>query len=155
MFAGVVFALIAPAASFAQSAVEIAKAKDEIWAMEKNIYTYDQRNQGGDYYYNISSDGYLGWVYGTSKPFRKAPAPPEPLKTPTKEVITPYMTGFTYVGSTAVLYYTNHRTMQRDGTPTDQYFANIHVFTREGNGWKLLASMSRLEPSGVTAGAPK
>ena len=155
IFFGVAVALSASGACFAQSAAEISKAKAEIWEIEKKIYTYDQRNRGGDYYYNISSKRYLGWVYGTAKPFHKGNAPPKTLKTPTKEVITPYITGFTLVGSTAVLYYTNHRTMQRDGAPTDQYFANIHVFVREGNNWKLLASMSRLEPSAVTTALPQ
>jgi hypothetical protein len=131
--------------AFAQSAAEIAKAKDEVWAMEKKIYTYEQRNLGGDYYYRISADGYLGWVYGTPKPFHKPKAPPTPLTTPTKEVITPEFTDFSLEGNTAILYYTNHRTMLRDGTPVDQYFDNIHVFIREGGDWKLMASMSRIE----------
>ena len=131
--------------AFAQSAEEIAKAKAEIWAKERTIYAYENRNLGGDYYYSISAENYLGWVYGTPKPFRKPKAPPTPLKTPTKEVITPEITDFTLQGSTAILYYTNHRTMLRDGTPVDQYFPNIHVFIRENNDWKLLASMSRLE----------
>lgn len=131
--------------AFAQSAEEIAKARDEIWAKEKTIYTYEQRNLGGDYYYNISAEGYLGWTYGSAKPFRKAKAPPEPRTTPTQEVITPEFTDFSLEGDTAILYYTNHRTKLRDGTPVDQYFANIHVFIRDGSDWKLLASMSRLE----------
>jgi hypothetical protein len=131
--------------AFAQSAEDIAKAKDEVWAMEKKIYTYEQRNLGGDYYYRISADGYLGWVYGTPKPFHKPNGPPTPLKTPTKEVITPELTDFSLEGNTAILYYTNHRTMLRDGTPVDQYFDNIHVFIREASGWKLMASMSRIE----------
>jgi hypothetical protein len=131
--------------AIAQSADEIAKAKDEVWAIEKTIYTYEQRNLGGDYYYNISAENYLGWTYGSSKPFRKPKVPPKPLTTPTKEVITPEFTDFSLEGNTAILYYTNHRTMLRDGTSVDQYFPNIHVFIREGNNWKLLASMSRLE----------
>ncbi len=131
--------------AFAQTAAEIAKAKDEVWAKEKTIYTYAERNLGGDFYYRISADGYLGWVYGTPKPFHKPSAPPTPLKTPTKEVITPEFTDFSLEGNTAILYYTNHRTMLRDGTPVDQYFDNIHVFIREGGDWKLLASMSRIE----------
>ncbi len=141
------FAVALPSISFAQSAEEIAKARDEVWAKEKTIYTYEQRNLGGDYYYKISAEGYLGWVYGTPKPFHKPKAPPTPLTTPTKEVITPEFTDFSLEGNTAILYYTNHRTMLRDGTPVDQYFANIHVFIREENDWKLLASMSRLEPA--------
>ena len=132
-------------AAFAQSAAKIAKAKDEVWAKELKIYTYEQRNLGGDYYYSISAEGYLGWVYGSPKPFRKAKEPPKPLKTPTKEVIKPEFTDFTLEGNTAILYYTNHRTMLRDGTPVDQYFPNIHVFIRDGSDGKLLASMSRLE----------
>jgi len=87
----------------------------------------------------------LGWTYGSAKPFRKPNGPPTPLTTPTKEVITPEFTDFSLEGNTAILYYTNHRTMLRDGTPVDQYFANIHVFIRDGSDWKLLASMSRLE----------
>jgi hypothetical protein len=131
--------------AFAQSAEDIAKAKDEIWAKEKTIYTYAERNLGGDYYFKNSAEGYLAWTYGSPKPFRKPNAPPTPLTTPTQEVITPEFTDFSLEGNTAILYYTNHRIRLRDGTAVDQYFANIHVFIREGSDWKLLASMSRLE----------
>ncbi len=146
LFAAIAFALAAPSLCFAQSAADIAKARDEVWTMEKKIYTYEQRNLGGSYYYDISAEGYLGWVYGTPKPFRKAKSPPALLATPTKEVITPEFTDFSLEDNTAILYYTTHRTMLRDGTPVDQHFPNIHVFIRKGNSWKLLASMSRLEP---------
>jgi len=138
-------AAMIPTANLAQTAEEIATARDEIWAKELKIYTYEERNLGGDFYFNTSAKGYLAWTYGSPKPFRKPSEPPKPLTTPTEEVITPEFTDFSLQGDTAILYYTNHRTRLRDGTPVDQYFANIHVFVREGADWKLLASMSRLE----------
>ncbi|MSO73163.1 MAG: nuclear transport factor 2 family protein [Rhodospirillaceae bacterium] len=134
--------------SFAQTADEVAKAKDEIWAKEKAIYA--QRQTGGDYYFNNSAQGYLAWVYGAPKPFRRENLRPKgpPRAVPTKEAIANEFSDFSLQGDTAIIYYVNHRTMLADGTPVDQLFDNIHVWVREGGDWKVIASMSRLrEPA--------
>ena len=130
---------------FAQSTDKSATARDQIWAKEKAIYA--SRVAGGDYYFKNASPGYLGWVYGTPRPFRidKLQGSAKGPAKPTKEVITNEFTDFSLQGDTAIIYYVNHRTMLADGTEVDQKFDNIHVWIRDGEDWKILASMSRLE----------
>ena len=62
----------------------------------------------------------------------------------TKEKIDTSLKGFTLSGATAVIYYSNHRTMKADGTPVDQVFENIHVWTREDGRWKVLGGLARM-----------
>lgn len=137
--------VVVAGSSFAQSADEVAKARDEIWAKEKAIYA--SRVAGGDYYYQNASPGYLGWVYGTPVPFRidRLKGSPRANAAPSKEAITNEFTDFSLQGDTAIIYYINHRTMLANGTPVDQKFDNIHVWVRDGADWKILASMSRLK----------
>jgi len=146
--------LYANAAS-AQSADETTQARDEIWAKEKAIYAGRAKGDTS-YYYDNSSVDYLGWVYGTPKPFRRdsLAASRETMRNLDKEKITNEFKDFSLHGDTAIIYYVNHRTVKPDGTAVDQYFDNIHVWVREGGTWKVLASMSRLQTPGGTAGAP-
>jgi hypothetical protein len=147
-------ALLANAA-LAQSANEVSKARDEIWAKEKAIYAGRAKGDTS-YYYENSSVDFLAWVYGTPKPFRRdsLAASRATMRTQDKEQLTNEFKDFSLHGDTAIIYYVNHRTMKPDGTPVDQYFDNIHVWVREGGTWKVLASMSRLQTPGATPGAP-
>ena len=133
----------APAA--APMSAEVTKAKDEIWAKELAIYAGRAK---GDvtYYYNNTSADFLAWTYGTPKPFRNdnLAKARTTMKGQDKEKIDTAFRDFSLHGDTAIIYYVNHRTMLPNGTPVDQTFDNIHVWVRDGNDWKVLASMSRL-----------
>ena len=136
--------LCAAGAVRAETPEEITKIKDQIWAKELLIYA--GRAKGDvSYYRNNASPDFLAWTYGTPKPFRidnfdrKGQPPMQD-----KEKIENVFKDFSLHGDTAIIYYVNHRTMMSDGTPVDQSFDNIHVWTRDGKDWKVLASMSRL-----------
>ena len=123
----------------------VSRAREEIWAKEVNIYA--GRSTGSlNFYVQNASDQYLGWPPTTDAPFpiatlRQGSAA---MKGQTHEKIVTTFKGFTLSGTTAVIYYLNHRTALPDGTPTDQYYDNIHVWTREDGVWKILGGMSRL-----------
>lgn len=130
---------------FAQTGDETAKARDEIWAKELNIYA--GRAKGSvEYYANNASKDYLAWTYGTPKPFRRDQlGGGGGAKMAANEKISTTFKDFSLHGDTAIIYYVNHRTVKPDGTPVDQTFDNIHVWVKEDGTWKVLASMSRLQ----------
>ena len=141
-------------AALAQSADEVSQARDEIWGKEKAIYAGRAKGDTS-YYYDNSSVDYLGWVYGTPKPFRRDSlgASRALMRNQDKEKITNEFKDFSLHGDTAIIYYVNHRTMKPDGTVVDQTFDNIHVWVREGGTWKVLASMSRLQTPSPSGGS--
>lgn len=121
--------------------------RQQIEANELAIYA--GRGQGLlDFYINHASPKYLGWP-----PVAKTPMTLGDLRTnaasmrgKTQEKIDTSFKGFTVSGSTAVIYYTNHRTMTDDGKPVNQYFENIHVWAKEGDQWHVIGGLSRLMP---------
>jgi len=142
--------------ALAQSADEVTKTRDQIWAKELAIYAGRAKGDTS-YYYENSSVDYLAWVYGTPKPFRRdsLAASRATMRNQDKEKITTEFKDFSLHGDTAIIYYVNHRTMKPDGTAVDQFFDNIHVWVLEGGTWKVLASMSRLQtPGGNTVASP-
>lgn len=132
----------------AQTTDPAAKAREEIWAKEMSIYA--GRAKGSvDYYVANASDQFLAWTYGTPKPFRKdsLAAGGQRMAGRDKEKITTEFRDFSlHENGTAIIYYVNHRTVMPDGTAVEQTFDNIHVWARENGDWKVLASMSRLQP---------
>lgn len=139
----VVVAFAVPAG--AETAEEIAKAREQIWAKELAIYAGRAKGDVGYYYDNAAPD-YLAWTYGAPKPFRidNLARARTTMRSQDKEKIETSFSDFTLHGDTAVIYYVNHRTVMPNGTPVDQTFDNIHVWVRDGADWKVLASMSRL-----------
>ncbi len=127
----------------AETPEQIAKIKDQIWAKELQIYA--GRAKGSvTYYRDNASPDFLAWTYGTPKPFRVDNFNLAGKKMEDHEKIENVFKDISVHGDTVILYYVNHRTMMPDGTAVDQTFDNIHVWTRDGNDWKVLASMSRL-----------
>lgn len=115
----------------------------------KELAIYAGRGKGMlDFYINNASQNYLGWP-----PVAKTPMTLGDLRTnsaamrgKTQEKIDTSFKGFTVSGNTAVIYYTNHRTMTDDGKPVNQYFENIHVWANEGGQWRVIGGLSRLMP---------
>ena len=139
--------LAAVSPALAQSAGDVAKAKDQIWAKELAIYAGRAKGDVTYYFENASPD-YLAWTYGTPEPFRRDSLGRSraTMAGQDKEKIATVFKDFSLHGDTAIIYYVNHRTVLPNGTPVDQTFDNIHVWVRDGADWKVLASMSRLGP---------
>lgn len=126
-------------------AARVEAVKKELWAKELSIYA--GRGEGKlDFYIDNTSSQYLSWPPTVAAPMRLNTLKQNntAMKGHEKEKIETQFKGFTLSGETAVIYYTNHRTMKADGTPVDQYFENIHVWVHENGAWKVLGGMSRL-----------
>ena len=135
------------ASASAQTADEKTKIRDAIWVKEQAIYV--NRAQGDlEYYVQNTSPNYVGWPPSAAKPLPltglKADA--KRMVGQNKEKLTMEFTDFALSGNTAVIYYANKRSVKPDGTPVDETFENIHVWTREGADWKLVGAMSRHQP---------
>ncbi len=135
------------ASAFAQTADDKAKVRDAIWTKEQAIYG-NRANGNLEYYIQNTSDNYVGWPPSAAKPLAVAGLKQDSKRMvgQTKEKLTMQLTDFTMSGNTAVIYYENHRTVKPDGSPVDETFENIHVWTREGADWKLVGAMSRHQP---------
>lgn len=143
--AGLISLVVATTPVMAQTASETADAQAAIWAKEQSIYV--GRSAGGlNNYVSATAPNYMAWP-----PFFRAPIGLKGLKEEqprvagAKERLTSEIKGFTLLGDTAIIYYTNHRTAMGDGTPVDQYYENIHVWVRKDGDWKVLGGMSRLQ----------
>lgn len=127
-----------------QTQDEINKARSKIWALEQSIYA--SRGQG-DFapYINGASDYYIapfptaGWSPGKDG-LRQTGAG---LKGNSQEKLDMNLKAFTLDGDTAVIYYLNHRTVRPAGEVVDEWYEVMHVWLRDGDGWKILASMPR------------
>jgi hypothetical protein len=133
----------APAAAIAV-APAVAAARDAIWAKEKKIYQ-GRAEAGLTYYFENTSDRYVGWPPGIAKPanldaLRKSSTG---LLRKNSEKLEMSLTDFTMQDGTAVIYYQTHRTMLPNGTMVDERFDVIHVWVREGTEWKLIGAMAR------------
>jgi hypothetical protein len=146
--ATIALALMSSASSaLAQTAAERAKTQAEIWAKEQAIYK--GRAEGDlNFYVDNAAPNYLGWPPSAARPMDRTSLNRDAARMTgqNKEQLTMELAGFTQEGDTAVIYYINHRTMRPDGTPTDQRFENIHVWTRVDGAWRVVGAMSRLEP---------
>ena len=144
--AGIVLVAMAASAQ-AQTAEEKAAVRDAIWAKEQKIYA-NRANGNLEYYVQNTSANYVGWPPSAARPLALTGLKEDSKRMVglTKEKLTMELTDFTLSGGTAVIYYLNHRTVKPDGTPVDEKFENIHVWTREGTEWRLLGAMSRLQP---------
>ena len=121
------------------------QARAEIWANELGIY--NGRSKGMfDFYIDHASEKYLGWPPTSPVPFPISTlrAGKAQLAGKTQEKIETIFKGFTMTGTTAIIYYTNHRTQTSVGAPVDQYFENIHVWTKESGTWKVLGGLARM-----------
>jgi hypothetical protein len=137
---------VAHAAEVTPAAV-VAKARDEIWALEQSIYQ-GRAKAGLSFYLDNASPNYMGWPPQAAKPMDlgalKTSAPE--LTANNKEKLTMALSGFTLQGDTGVIYYNTHRTMRADGTPVDERFEVIHVWLRSGGKWTIIGAMARAEP---------
>ena len=141
-------ALSVGAEAHAQTAAEKAKAQAEIWAKEEAVYA--GRASGTlDLYVKNSAPEYIGWP-----PYSRVPYGVDGIKVheagwqgQSKERLTMTFKAFTMRGDTAVVYYENHRTSLPDGTPVDQRWEIIHVFTKVDGDWMIIGGMQR--PGGL------
>jgi hypothetical protein len=131
----------------AQTAAEIAQARDEIWALEKKIYMGRATN-GLEFYLANTSSAFVGWPPQAAKPLDYAglKASSKDLEGQNREKLTMELTGFTMQGDTGVIYYQTHRTMLPNGTAVDERFEVIHVWIREKGAWKVFGAMARATP---------
>jgi hypothetical protein len=144
--AGVVLVMAAASAQ-AQTADEKTAVRDAIWAKEQKIYA-NRANGNLEYYIQNTSPNYVGWPPSAARPVALTGLKQDSKRMVglTKEKLTMELTDFTLSGDTAVIYYLNHRTVRPDGTAVDEKFENIHVWTKEGEDWRLVGAMSRLQP---------
>lgn len=117
----------------------------EIWAKELKIY---EMRRGGDmgFYLSLANPGYMAWPAPADVPFS--------FETLTEivgngqlmeagEHITVAKKGMSFDGDTALAFFETHRTQRAGGEKVDERFENIHVWVKRGDGWRLIANMSR------------
>ncbi|MEO0574841.1 MAG: hypothetical protein AAF004_05210 [Pseudomonadota bacterium] len=128
------------------------KAQDAelIWAKELAIFS--GRGQGDiTNYINSASDHYLGWppVLATPTTLDTLKASADRAVALSGEVSNLTQKGFTRNGSTALMYFLNHRTRLGDGMAAegerevDQYYENVHVWNYEDGQWLLIGGFAR------------
>ncbi|MFD2137221.1 nuclear transport factor 2 family protein [Novosphingobium resinovorum] len=139
-------AAFAPCALHAQSVAEIAKAKDEIWALERSIYAGRAKGDLSSYADNLAK-GYLAWPPVSAKPLGTTTLKASAAATHTsQEKLEMTFVDFSMNGNTAVIYYNTHRTRRADGTPCDEHFDTTHTWLREDGKWHVFAGMARITP---------
>jgi ketosteroid isomerase-like protein len=121
-----------------------ARAKDEIWALEKAIYA---GRASGDMtaYVQHTATGYLSWPPTSVLPMGQAKleAGAAAMHKTSKELLDMQFVDFSLHGDTAVIYYKTHRTRRADGTVVDDHFQTTHTWVREGGQWRVFAGMAR------------
>lgn len=145
---GVVGMAMMSGSTAAQTAAEIAKAKDEVWAKEQAIY--QGRASGGlKFYLENASPNYVGWPPGPAKPMALSAlkVDSERMAGLNKEKLTMNFMDFTMHGDTGVIYYMNHRTSMPDGRAVDEKWETIHVWVRDKGDWKIVGAMARQQPN--------
>lgn len=153
--------LMASSTAMAQSPVESAMdaapargsaawnaARDAIWAKELAIYAGRSHGDLTAYQANTARN-YLAWP-----PFNAVPqgndglqATGRKLAGQTREKLEMVFVDLALNGTTAVVYYSTHRTMRADGTPSDERFEVTHTWVREGGAWKVIGGMARARPA--------
>ncbi|MCB2108784.1 MAG: nuclear transport factor 2 family protein [Rhodobacteraceae bacterium] len=147
LFGGIVLGLGAANAAGEDAKSEKDKARDAIWAKEQSIYK--GRAKGGlQFYLDNAAEEYVGWPPTVSKPLalsalRQSSAS---MAGQNQEQLTMNFMDFTLHGDTGIIYYMNHRTVKPDGTQVDEKWETIHVWVREGDDWKIVGAMARIEP---------
>jgi len=123
---------------------QVATAKEEIWALEQSIYA--SRGEGNfQPYIDGASPNFIapfpsgGWEPGKDGLRRTGAG----IKGNSREKLDMNFKAFTLHGDTAVIYYLNHRTVRPEGEAVDEWYEVIHVWVRDGAGWRILASMPR------------
>jgi hypothetical protein len=118
-------ARFAGAVASAAPVAEIEAVEAERQPRELTIYSGRQGQL--DFYTNKASPAYLGWPPTAAAPFSLGWAR---MAGHAHEKIDTVFTGFTPSGTTAAIYYTDHRTMTSDGKPVHQTFENMHFWSR-------------------------
>jgi hypothetical protein len=134
-------------AAQAQTAEDMARARDEVWSLEKSIYEGRARGDLSAYADNLAKN-YLAWPPVGPKPLgptvlHKAAS----TQHVSQEKLDMEFVDFSMNGDTAVIYYTTHRTRLADGTAVDQKFETTHTWIREKGKWHVFAGMARLVPA--------
>lgn len=153
ILAAAVVALVSGSSAMGQSAPEHGSAewnaaRDTIWAKELAIYAGRSRGDLTAYQANTARN-YLAWP-----PFNAVPqgndglqATGRKLAGQTREKLAMVFIDLALNGSTAVVYYSTHRTMRADGTPSDEHFEVTHTWVRDGDAWKVIGGMARARPA--------
>lgn len=134
-----------------------AVIEEELWAIEASIF--EGRGRGDlSNYLNAASAKYLGWPPVLPRPLSlegfKSPENMEGAIALRGEKITFVRNGFTMNETTAVTYFTSHRTMLGEGFAVDgvrevnEYYENTHIWTYEDSKWRLIGGMARKLPPG-------
>lgn len=145
MAAAAVLAVTTGAPAMAQTAEEIAAAKDTIWEMELSIYEGRQRGDMSNYRNNVAQ-GYMAWPPVTPAPMRASNLGRNGDRGPDKEIITLTFRDFSMNGDVAVIYYNSHRTRRADGSPSDDRFDVTHTWVKRDGRWEVFAGMARATP---------
>lgn len=136
---------------------DAASIEEEIWAIEASIF--EGRGRGDlSNYLNAASAKYLGWPPVLSKPLSlegfKSPENMNGAIALRGEKITFVRNGFTMNDTTAITYFTSHRTMLGEGfavdgvREVDEYYENTHIWSWEDSKWRLIGGMARKLPPG-------
>lgn len=131
--------------------------EEEIWAIEASIF--EGRGRGDlSNYLNAASESYLGWPPVLPKPLNldgfKSPENMNGAIALRGEKITFVRNGFTMNDTTAITYFTSHRTMLGEGfavngvREVNEYYENTHIWTYEDGAWRLIGGMARKLPPG-------
>ncbi len=129
----------------ADSAVEKAEAKEQVWAKEKAIFA--GRSVGDlSYYISFADPDFAAWPAGRPD----APVDLVAMKlnavefaNQTQEQVRLEFVDFRLSGSTAVIYYRLYRDRMADGTLVDQQYDITHTWTRYEGDWRILGGLSR------------
>lgn len=145
MIRTLVLAALLAGAAHAQTADERARVRDLIWAKELANYGGRATTAGMASYIASTSEDYMVWPPGLPKPMRpdelKARAAAAPKGDQEKLALT--LSDFTMHDGTAIIYYSSHKTMTATGTPVDERYDTVHVWSRYGADWKLIGGLAR------------
>jgi len=121
--------------------------RTEIWAKEQMIYAGRSRGDLTPYVANTSRH-YVSWPPTVPAPmgYDKLAATTVPSNSNHEQLTMTFM-DFALSGDTAVIYYRTHMTRRANGDPVDLTYDVTHTWTREGNVWRVLGGMARLEPA--------
>ena len=143
------FSIPATAGAHKEAQSEADKIAKIIWSKELAIYKARESGDLGVYIAN-ASEHYMGWPPGWPKPSNldKLRAGAKGMKGMDKERLTMTYGDLTLSEdkTTAIIYYSTHRTSDPTGKVVDQHFEICHVWTLENNEWKLLGALGRTRP---------
>lgn len=121
------------------------EARKQLWALEQSIYV--ARAAGSMAVVNGSlSPHRAAWPSISQEPNSRAVRKPlTALNGPgslrgNQEKVDLHFLDMAFDGHTAVMMYKTHKTRMSDGSPADDYFEVLHIWSREDGSWRLLTN---------------